>query len=167
MLNKLILALFPQGQRKVVVSLIALAVGVVMEKFAGGLSENLMVALISVVGIFTGGNVLEHLSGVLKGLKGMKIGQIIEDALPGDQGLGKASVSVAAAQAASSSANAAGDIEELYTGVDAAHKKIDGLEAQLKLQDQSLKNMVGTLNKVISMIQPQAARPAATQDARQ
>jgi hypothetical protein len=160
MISKLILALFPQGQRKVVVSLIALALGIVMEKFAGGLSENMMTALIAVVGIFTGGNVLEHLSGVLKGLKGTKLGQTIEDLIPGDQGLGKAeSVAISAASAPAQGA----DLEALYGGVDEAHNKIAGVEKQLALQDQSLKNMAGTMNKIIQMIQGAQPRSAGSQ----
>ena len=87
-MDKLLEALFPQGKRKVVVSVVALIVGLVLEKFGGGLSENMQTSLIAIVAIFTGGNIMEHLADALKIIKGTKLGQIIEDAIPGDQGLG-------------------------------------------------------------------------------
>ena len=65
-MSNLIGALFPQGQRKLVVSLIALIVGVVIEKTQGGLSEAAKESLIAIVAIFTGGNVLEHVTSVFK-----------------------------------------------------------------------------------------------------
>lgn len=81
--------LFPEGQRKLVVSLIGLAVAIVLEKFTKtGLSDNMQESIIAIVAIFTGGNVMEHLGNALKIIKGTKVGQIIEDIMPGDQGLG-------------------------------------------------------------------------------
>lgn len=85
--NTLILKLFPEGQRKVMVSLIAIAVGVAMERLGGGLSNNMENALVALVAIFTGGNVIEHIAAAIKVLKGSKAGAIIEDLIPGDQGL--------------------------------------------------------------------------------
>ncbi len=87
-MNNLLIKLFPQGQRKLMVSLIALVIGVALEKFAGGLTANMETSLIAIVAIFTGGNVMEHLANALKIVKGTKVGQVIEDVLPGDQGLG-------------------------------------------------------------------------------
>lgn len=82
-------ALFPQGYRKLLFSLIALAIGFGIEKFGGGLSDNMEQSLIAIVAIFVTGNVGEHLSKALAVLRGTKIGQIIEDVVPGDQGLGE------------------------------------------------------------------------------
>lgn len=66
MLMKLVQNLFPGGQRKVMLSLIAILIGVILDKFAGGLTENMMTVLISAVGFFTGGNIVEHIRGSFK-----------------------------------------------------------------------------------------------------
>lgn len=88
-MDQMIKKFFPEGQRKLVVSLIALAIALGFEKFGGGLTPNMQDSLIAIVAIFTGGNVMEHLANALKIVKGSKIGDIVEAILPGDQGLGR------------------------------------------------------------------------------
>ena len=90
-MTNLINGLFPAGHRKLLVSIIALALGFGIDQFGGGLSDNLTQSLIAIVAIFAGGNVMEHLAEALKFLKGSKLGEFIEEALPGDQGLGDGS----------------------------------------------------------------------------
>jgi hypothetical protein len=149
-MSKLILALFPQGQRKTMVSMIALVVGVIIERFGGGLSDNMTHALIALVAIFTGGNVLEHLSGVLKPLKGTKVGQIVEDIIPGDQGLG---VVAAEPKAEMASAPEAGGtrmphpMEEEFMGfTHHVEGRINTLQQQIQVQAQGLAQLVQIIN---------------------
>lgn len=73
-MNKLILALFPQGQRKLMVSLLGLVVGLGMEKLGGGLTDKMHDIIITVVAIFAGGNALEHITGIFTQQK-----QVYED----------------------------------------------------------------------------------------
>lgn len=138
-MNKLLLALFPQGHRKLMVSLLALAVGVVLEKFGGGLSDNMQVSLIAIVAIFAGGNVGEHIADALKFLKGTKVGQIVEDIVPGDQGLGASSVSAARAR----------DDEDMVGELaEASEARFADLEKKLAIQAQNVGQIVQILNSM-------------------
>lgn len=141
-MNRLIGALFPQGQRKTMVSMIALVLGVVIEKFAGGLSDNMTQALIALVAIFTGGNVLEHVAGVLKPLQGTKAGQIVEDILPGDQGLG-----VVKQEAAQTDTRVPSQVEQEFMAF-AQHVdgRINTLQQQIQTQAQGLAQLVQIIN---------------------
>lgn len=143
MIPKLISALFPQGHRKLMVSLIALALGVVLEKFGGGLSENMMTSLIAIVAIFAGGNVGEHLGEALKFLKGTKVGQIVEDIVPGNQGLGV----VSNAEAAKAAEDQGPGVDEVMEAVDA---RFADLEKKLAIQAQNVGQIVQILNAMRS-----------------
>lgn len=136
MLSKLVLDLFPQGQRKVMVSMMAIVIGVALEKLGGGLSVHMEQALVAIVAIFTGGNVLEHLSSVLRGLKGTKVGQVIEDAIPGDQGLGREEQVQMAMQ---------GQLDGAMGAVD---RRFAELEKKLETQAANLGQLVGILNQM-------------------
>ncbi|UOF79065.1 hypothetical protein [Caudoviricetes sp.] len=68
-MNKLFLALFPQGQRKLVVTILALAVGAGFEKFGGGLTDEMVTTILGIVGIFTSGNMIEHIVAAFGGKK--------------------------------------------------------------------------------------------------
>lgn len=139
-MSKLISALFPEGQRKVMVNLLIVLIGVIIEKFAGGLSDNLSTMLISVAAIFTGGNVLSNLGGILGGLKGTKVGQIIEDIIPGDQGLGSSSAQAASAPARVSAEEVA----------EASEERFADLEKKLAVQTQNIGQIVQILNQMRS-----------------
>lgn len=141
-MKKLIEALFPQGHRKLMVSLIALVIGVVLEKFGGGLSDNMQASLIAIVAIFAGGNVGEHIADALKFLKGTKVGQVIEDIVPGDQGLGDGSSQAASAPAVRELT--AADVAEHFGG------RVDELEKKLTVQAQNLGQIVNILNQMRS-----------------
>lgn len=154
-MSKLLEALFPQGHRKLMVSLIALVVGVVLEKFGGGLSDNMQTSLIAIVAIFAGGNVGEHLADALKFLKGTKVGQIVEDIVPGDQGLGAGSSSAAMARAED-------DVADLAEASEARFKE---LENKLAIQAQNVGQIVQILNSMrganAAPRQPAAPGPGA------
>lgn len=141
-MNNLLNALFPQGKRKLLVSLIALVVGLGLEKFGGGLSENMMVSLIAIVGIFTGGNVGEHLADALKVFRGTKVGQIIEDILPGDQGLGEDKVDTAYYSPPKAAVASEQDL------------RINELENKLVVQSQNISQIVNLLNTMRQAQQP-------------
>ena len=141
MMTKLIQALFPEGHRKLMVSLVGLAVGIAIEKLGGGLTDQTQVLIIAAVGIFTGGNVMEHLATALGGLKGSKVGQIIEDIIPGDQGLGKAGAAVAAQPAV------AEQFESMNQFLNDTHAKMEDLERKLQLQAQNTTQIVQLLNQ--------------------
>lgn len=100
------------------VSLIALAVGVALEKFGGGLSDNMMTSLIAIVAIFAGGNVGEHIADALKFLKGTKVGQVIEDVIPGDQGMGTLKTQAGVAPSSLSAEDVAEEMEARLSDVD-------------------------------------------------
>lgn len=144
-MTKMIEALFPMGKRKLMVSLIALVISVVMEKFGGGLSDNLRVSLIAIVAIFAGGNVGEHIADAIKFLKGTKVGEIIEDIIPGDQGL-KAMSSDEKAEAAH---GAAMEAQAHAAKIDqAAGERIAELEKKLAVQAQNMGQIVQLLNQI-------------------
>lgn len=71
-MNKLFEALFPEGKRKLMITILALAIGAGFEKFGGGLSDEMVTAILGLVGIFTGGNMVEHIMSVIKGKKQAK-----------------------------------------------------------------------------------------------
>lgn len=150
-MNKMIEALFPQGKRKLMVSLIALVISVVMEKFGGGLSDNLQTSLIAIVAIFAGGNVGEHIADAIKFLKGTKVGEIIEDIIPGDQGLGQLPAASANNEAANAMAYAA-RVDQ------AAGERIAELEKKLAVQAQNMGQIVQLLNQIRN---PNGAGPTA------
>lgn len=150
MLAKLIQSLFPEGQRKVMVSLIAILIGTGLDKFGGGLSDSMLHLLIAAVAIFTGGNVLTSLADVLKPLKGTKLGHLIEEFVPGDQGLdGDANApqqTVAYAQAPPS--NNVASKQEVYEAMNAAGSRFDTLEKQLAVQAQNVNQLVQIINQM-------------------
>lgn len=161
MLAKLIQNLFPEGQRKVMVSLIAILIGAGMDKFGGGLTDHMMTLLIAGVGIFTGGNIFEHIKEMIAGTK---VGKIIEDVLPGDQGLG----AVAAPQVAGAQVQAAQapDLrQELYGAMTEVGKRFEALNQQLQVQAQNTAKLVAFVNSVNAKVSPPApaARPAQPQ----
>ncbi len=140
-MSKLLQSLFPQGQRKLLVSLIALAIGVALEKLGGGLSDNMQQSLIAIVAIFAGGNVMEHLADALKVFKGTKIGGIIEDVLPGDQGL-----RVLTPEEKAEEAHAA--VQELGEVSNQSIDRMDEIEKKLAVQAQNMGQVVQILNQM-------------------
>lgn len=147
MVNKLILSLFPEGQRKVMVSLIVVAVGVIVDKFAGGLTDQLMTVLIAAAGIFTGGNIFEHMKEIFTGLKGSKLGRVIEDILPGEQGLGHATpAQTADVQAVHPQVVVQSD--EMYAFMNGTEKQMAELRTQLGVQAQNVAQIVQLINQI-------------------
>lgn len=127
------------------VSIVALLVGTIIEKFGGGLSDNMTQALIALVAIFTGGNVLEHISGVLKPLKGTKAGQVIEDILPGDQHLGAESQQQQ--QAAAEPTRQPAPIEQEFMAfANHVQGRMDELQKQIQVQAQGVAQLVQIVN---------------------
>lgn len=58
--------LLAEGNRKTLMSLIAIIITVVTEHYTGPLSHQALDALVAIVGIFAGGNVAEHFANALK-----------------------------------------------------------------------------------------------------
>lgn len=149
-MNDVLVKLFPQGQRKLIVSLVGLAIAVAFEKFTKqGLSEEMKNSIIALVAIFTGGNVMEHFANAVKVLKGTKVGAIVEDILPGDQGLKAVKEEVQAEEA--SAPDFTEHIKELY-----AHAK--SVNEQLTALKQSQQTQADNTSKLISMINSQRAK---------
>lgn len=139
-MSKLISALFPEGQRKVMVNLVILAIGIALDKLGGGLTDQMQNFLLVVAGIFTGGNVATHIiPALIDILRGSKVGQVIEDIIPGDQGLGTV---VAKAEAAVEAADAA------HEKIDAESARIADLEKKLAVQAQNMGQVVQILNSL-------------------
>jgi hypothetical protein len=163
-MGALIQALFPEGQRKVMVNLIALAIGTVVFLVNGHqIPDNMVTMLLGLSAIFNGGNILEHLSEVLGGLKGSKAGQIIEDLIPGDQGLGAAApAGVQMAQSpqqqhAQVAADVAGQI--VSNAMDQVGKRFADLENKLTVQAQNQAKLVQFINSMTQKAQAQAPAP--------
>lgn len=154
MLSKLIASLFPEGQRKVMVSLIAILIGAGAEKFGGGLSEHLSQLLIAVVAVFTGGNVLKGFSDAIATLKGTSIGQKIEDLLPGDQGLG---ATVQAAQAVQPHGHT--EMEAFFQFMDEAKGRIDKMSEQITTQAKNTEMIVNIVNQMRGIGAPPKPAP--------
>lgn len=146
--------LFPEGQRKLIVSLLALVIAIVLEKFSKtGLTDNMQESLIAIVAIFTGGNVMEHLSAALKVFKGTKVGELIEDVVPGDQGLGK----VEAPQKEETDDRVARDLERAYNEFVQFANQTEGRFQQMQTalsthaeNTQKIVGMIDRINKTLS-----------------
>ena len=141
-MNDMMTKLFPEGQRKLIVSLIAMAVAIGFEKFTKqGLSEEMKTSLIALVAIFTGGNVMEHFANALKVLTGTKIGAVVEDILPGDQGLKEE-----AQKEEASVPDFSAHINELYAHARGVNTRLDGIDGALKLQAENTQKLIGMIN---------------------
>lgn len=148
-MSDMIRRLFPEGHRKLVFSLIGLALAGVLEHF-GKLDDNAKQAIIAIVAIFVTGNVGEHLADALKFLKGTKVGEIVEDIIPGDQGL-KELTAEEKAEAAHVAASAA------HEAVQGADVRLAEMEKKLAVQAQNIGQIVQILN---AMRNPNVAGPA-------
>ena len=84
MLSRLIQSLFPEGQRKVMVNLVVVIIGVAIDRLGGGLSDKMGTILISAAAIFTGGNVIEHIKEIFSGTK---VGKVVDEMLPPQQAM--------------------------------------------------------------------------------
>ncbi len=54
----------PEGQRKLIVTIITMVVGIVADKYFGGLSDNLAILIGSSLAIFVGGNAMEYVAQI-------------------------------------------------------------------------------------------------------
>ncbi len=61
----------PEGQRKLVATIVSMVVAVLAEKYLGGLSDNLALLIGSALALFVGGNAMEYVAQI----KGKKIAQ--------------------------------------------------------------------------------------------
>jgi hypothetical protein len=161
MLKALIGALFPEGQRKLMVVLIALAVGAGIDQFGGGLDETMLTAILGLVAIFTGGNVLTHLSSVLAPLKGTKIGQIIEDTMPGNQNLGKDVVAEDVGEVPMSHQQAY-VMRQMADQIQALATNLTDVQNKLQVQAQNTASIVGVINAMRGAGQQAPQRPAGS-----
>lgn len=64
--------IFAPGNRKMVSSLLAMLIGVLLDKFGGGLKPDLADFMTVILGIFAGGNVAEHITDTVKAVKAPK-----------------------------------------------------------------------------------------------
>lgn len=160
-MSDLIQKLFPEGQRKLSMSLVTLAVGLILNHFHL-LDENMRVSLLAILAIFTGGNVMEHLADALKVLKGTPVGKVIEDILPGDQGLAATAAKAPSVQAASGpsvaqvAAESASQAAQLASE---AHDRIAEMEKKIAISNQNISQIVQILNQLRSANAPRAAAP--------
>ncbi len=61
----------PEGQRKLVATIVSMVVAVLAEKYLGGLSDNLALLIGSALALFVGGNAMEYVAQI----KGKKLAQ--------------------------------------------------------------------------------------------
>ena len=145
-MNDVLTKLFPQGQRKLIVSLVGLAVAIAFEKFTKqGLSDDMKTSIIALVAIFTGGNVMEHFANAVKVLKGTKIGAIVEDALPGDQGLKVQKEEIQREEAAVPDFTE--HIKELYGHAKSVNQQLAELKQSQQLQADNTQKLIGMINQ--------------------
>lgn len=143
-MKDMIAKLFPEGQRKLMVSLVALAIAIAFEKGTKqGLSEDMKTSLIAIVAIFTGGNVMEHMANALKVFRGTKIGGIIEDVLPGDQGL---RVEEPQKEEVAAAPDFTEHIKELYSHAQTVNGRLKAMEDSAKLQAENTQRLITMIN---------------------
>lgn len=58
----------PEGQRKLIATVVTMVVGLVAEKYLGGLSDNLAILIGGALALFVGGNAMEYVANI-KGTK--------------------------------------------------------------------------------------------------
>lgn len=54
----------PEGQRKLIATVIAMVAGIVADKYLGGLSDNLALLIGGALGLFVGGNAMEYVAQI-------------------------------------------------------------------------------------------------------
>lgn len=171
-MSDLIQKLFPEGQRKLVMSLVTLVVGLVLNHF-NALDEQMKQSLLAILAIFVTGNVMEHLADALKVLRGTKVGHIVEQLIPGDQGLDVPGVNAAkaptvqaavqraagpsVAQVASENASAAAQLAS------EAHDRISDLDKKIAVANQNITQIVAILNQMRGAANAPARPQAPTQ----
>ncbi len=166
MLMKLIQSLFPEGQRKVMVSLIAILVGTGLDKVGGGLSENMVTVLLGAVGLFTAGNIVENLRA---SLGGTSVGKFIERITPGDTGFDKtvaAGVQMATIQPIpvdQGSMNLDSAMQRIYGDLDGivgnSNKRFDEMDKKLAIQADNVAKLVKFINGLTAKTRPAPAVP--------
>jgi hypothetical protein len=142
-MENLIERLFPEGKRKLMVSLIALAIAVVLNHF-NALNDNTKQALIAIVAIFTTGNIMEHLADALKIFRGTPLEKVVEQV----ETIANVPQSAQAAQAPAST----GDPR-----VDEVIKVVNELRGQSQVQAQNMAQIIGIIN---GMRNPSSGAPA-------
>lgn len=61
----------PEGQRKLIATVVTMIVGLVAEKYLGGLSDNLTVLIGGALALFVGGNAMEYVAQIKAGKSGV------------------------------------------------------------------------------------------------
>lgn len=131
-MQNLIETLFPEGKRKLMVSVIALIIGVVLNHF-NALNDNMKQALIAIVAIFTTGNIMEHLADALKVFKGTPLEKVVEQI--------ETAAGVPASSQAAQAPAASGDPR-----VDAVINALNELRSQIQVQAQNTNQIVQIIN---------------------
>lgn len=71
----------PEGQRKLIATVITMIIGIVADKYMGGLSDNLALLIGGALGLFVGGNAMEYVAQI-KGGKGISLPPEKEESAP-------------------------------------------------------------------------------------
>lgn len=129
----------PEGQRKLIATVITMILAVVSEKYFGGLSDNLALLIGSALALFVGGNAMEYVAQI-KGKPTVQKEEIQE---------------IEAAPEEVETLSVAHVMDELVKLDNAAgsqlkrlNDSIAGIEARLKTQAENIDKIVNIINKL-------------------
>lgn len=129
----------PEGQRKLIATIVSMILAVVSEKYFGGLSDNLALLIGSALALFVGGNAMEYVAQI----KGKSEKQEVQEAVAVE---GQPEVSELSA------ANVMDELVKLDNAAGGQLKQIrdsiSGIEARIKTQAENIDKIVNIINKL-------------------
>lgn len=128
----------PEGQRKLITTIMTMALGIAAEKYLGGLSNNLAMLFGSALALFVGGNAVEHITLLKKAAQVDQEPVLID--LPQEQEEGPSTQEVMS-QLVNLDNAAGAQLKQLRDSV-------AGIEGRLKTQAENIDKIVGIINKL-------------------
>lgn len=133
----------PEGQRKLIATVITMILAVVSEKYFGGLSDNLALLIGSALALFVGGNAMEYVAQI-KGKTTVQQKQEVQDIevySEGEPEVKELSVAEVMNQLVNLDNAAGAQLKQLRDSV-------AGLEARMKTQAENIDKIVNIINKL-------------------
>lgn len=131
----------PEGQRKLVATIVSMVVAVLAERYLGGLSDNLALLIGSALALFVGGNAMEYVAQI-KGKKQEEVEVDVADDVP--------------------QSNDIASLADYVTKLDnICGQKFQEIEGKFKSLEASMDTQVANTQKLIGMINKRGGNEAA------
>ena|SRR5688500_18917402 len=142
---KILERLFQEGNRKMLMSLLAIAVTVLTEKYTGPLSGQALEAIVYIVGIFAGANAAEHFAQALKLKHGGPLP--LQEELPLDPAPAPTSSGVTVDQVLGYAQQIAKDSSVKFQALENQSKSMQELLNKQSMSIQGLTNVINASRK--------------------